>query len=187
MRAGLIAVLMLAGTAAHAQTVTALVFDVSVSMWSGLEGDRCRIEVARDVMVDYFATHDTGTPISVLADGHHRRGDCGDIQVIAPRERHDGSDLTQRLSALNRQGMTPLTDALEQARAEIPPQAEAADIILITNGLENCGGDSAVTELVSLRRNRKVSSGFSQSTKLLGPRETRPSVSANRRSSDRRT
>ncbi|MGR3525300.1 MAG: VWA domain-containing protein [Paracoccaceae bacterium] len=141
MRAGLFALLILAGTAARAETVTVMVFDASGSMWNRLEGDRSRIEVARDVMGEYFATRDTGTPISVLAYGHRRRGDCGDIQVIAPMQRHDGSDLTQRLRALNPQGMTPLTYALEQARAQIPPQAESADIVLITDGLENCGGD----------------------------------------------
>jgi len=113
MRAGLFALLILAGTAARAETVTVMVFDASGSMWNRLEGDRSRIEVARDVMGEYFATRDTGTPISVLAYGHRRRGDCGDIQVIAPMQRHDGSDLTQRLRALNPQGMTPLTYALE--------------------------------------------------------------------------
>ncbi|MFD2858140.1 hypothetical protein ACFSZS_31095 [Seohaeicola zhoushanensis] len=37
--------------------------------------------------------------------------------------------------------MTPLTNALQVAREQIPDTAEAADIVLITDGLENCGGD----------------------------------------------
>ncbi|MFN4130954.1 MAG: vWA domain-containing protein, partial [Paracoccaceae bacterium] len=50
-------------------------------------------------------------------------------------------ELEQRLRALMPRGMTPLTDSLAMARDQIPPTAEAADIILVTDGLETCEGD----------------------------------------------
>jgi Ca-activated chloride channel family protein len=37
--------------------------------------------------------------------------------------------------------MTPPTDILAIARDQVPPTAEAADIILVTDGLETCGDD----------------------------------------------
>ncbi|WP_202909492.1 vWA domain-containing protein, partial [Alkalilacustris brevis] len=121
--------------------VAIMVFDASGSMWNRLEGDLTRIEIARDVMEEYFETRDASVPLGVVAYGHTRRGDCSDIEAIAPLSVHDGAELTARLRALNPQGMTPLTDSMAMARDMIPPTAESADLILFTDGLENCGGD----------------------------------------------
>ncbi|MBQ2262304.1 MAG: VWA domain-containing protein [Loktanella sp.] len=132
--------LMLSGAPAMADRVAVLVFDASGSMWNRVEGDLTRIEVARDVMGDYFTSRDTAVPLSVIAYGHNRRGDCADIEVIAQMGEVAGS-LESRLRALMPRGMTPLTDSLAMARDQIPPAAEAADIILVTDGLENCEGD----------------------------------------------
>ncbi|MDO9639946.1 MAG: VWA domain-containing protein [Pseudotabrizicola sp.] len=136
-----IAALMLPATPAMAERVSVLVFDASGSMWNRVEGDLTRIEVARDVMGDYFASRDGAVPLSVIAYGHNRRGDCSDIEVIAPLGQTAPGTLESRLRGLMPRGMTPLTDSLRMARSQIPPTAEAADIILVTDGLETCAGD----------------------------------------------
>lgn len=140
----LFAGLALAGclaTGAYADRVSVLVFDASGSMWNRVEGDLTRIEVARDVMGDYFASRDGAVPLSVIAYGHNRRGDCRDIEVVAPMGQAAPGDLEARLRALMPRGMTPLTDSLALARRQIPANAEAADIILVTDGLETCTGN----------------------------------------------
>ncbi|MBL4916762.1 vWA domain-containing protein [Szabonella alba] len=124
-----------------ADRVSVLVFDASGSMWNRVEGDLTRIEVARDVMGDYFASRDGAVPLSVIAYGHNRRGDCADIEVVAPMGQAAPGTLETRLRALMPRGMTPLTDSLRMARGQVPPTAEAADIILVTDGLETCSGD----------------------------------------------
>jgi Ca-activated chloride channel homolog len=141
LRAALLAPAFMASTLLAADTVTIMVFDASGSMWNRMEGDATRIEVARDVMDEYFAGRDASHPISVIAYGHRRRGDCGDIEIVAALDAHDPAELAGRLRSLNPQGMTPLTDSLALARRQIPDTAESADIILVTDGLENCGGD----------------------------------------------
>jgi Mg-chelatase subunit ChlD len=134
--------LLLATTSpATAERVSVLVFDASGSMWNRVEGGQTRIEVARDVMADYFGNRDRTVRLSVIAYGHNRRGDCTDIEVIAPLGTAAASTLETRLRALQPRGMTPLTDSLAKAREQIPPNAEAADIILVTDGLETCAGD----------------------------------------------
>ncbi|MFN3825489.1 MAG: vWA domain-containing protein [Pseudorhodobacter sp.] len=137
----LLAVLLLSASPALAERVSVLVFDASGSMWNRVEGDLTRIEVARDVMTGYFGSRDELVPLSVIAYGHNRRGDCGDIEVIAPMGRTAPGTLDSRLRGLMPRGMTPLTDSLALARTQIPRSAEAADIILVTDGLETCGGD----------------------------------------------
>ncbi|WP_322891901.1 MULTISPECIES: hypothetical protein [unclassified Yoonia] len=135
------AALMLTAAPAMADRVAVLVFDASGSMWNRVEGDLTRIEVARDVMGDYFASRDGAVPLSVIAYGHNRRGDCRDIEVVTQMGHGDAGSLESRLRGLMPRGMTPLTDSLALARDQIPPTAESADIILVTDGLENCEGD----------------------------------------------
>lgn len=136
-----LAALIFSAAPAMAERVSVLVFDASGSMWNRVEGDLTRIEVARDVMGDYFARRDGAVPLSVIAYGHNRRGDCRDIEVVAPMGQTAPGTLESRLRALMPRGMTPLTDSLALARDQIPPTAEAADIILVTDGLETCEGD----------------------------------------------
>ena len=141
MRNAVFAAALCAATPLTADPVTVIVFDASGSMWNRLEGDLSRIEVARDVMGNYFVDRDPDAPYAIVAYGHNRRGDCGDIEVVTPMGRHIGAGQANRIVGLIPQGMTPLTDALRVARDQIPDTAEAADIVLITDGLETCGGD----------------------------------------------
>ena len=141
LRAALVSTALLAAPAAWADNPTVLVLDVSGSMWAQLPEGRSRIEVARGVLSDFLATRDAARPLGVVAYGHNRRGDCTDIEIVAPIGVQDGPALAARLNRLSPRGKTPLTDALRRAAAMIPPTAEEADLVLITDGLETCGGD----------------------------------------------
>ncbi len=126
---------------AFAERATLLVIDESGSMWAQLPEGRSRIEVARDVLSDYLTNRDPAQPLGVIAYGHNRKGDCADIEVIAPVGLQDGAALAARLRGLMPQGKTPLADALRLAGQSIPRTSEEADIVLITDGLESCDGD----------------------------------------------
>ena len=118
-----------------------LILDASGSMWGQLEGGITKIEVARDVMGQFFATRDASIPLGVIAYGHNRRGDCSDIEIIARPGSQNPGALSQRLNRINPRGMTPISESLRIAAREIPPTAEEADIILVTDGLETCEAD----------------------------------------------
>lgn len=120
---------------------TFLVLDGSGSMWAQLPEGRSRIEVARDILSDFLTARDPAQPLGVIAYGHNRRSDCADIETIVPMNVQDGRALGQRLRGLMPRGKTPLADALRRAMAEIPTTTEQVDIVLITDGLETCGGD----------------------------------------------
>ncbi|WP_162561623.1 VWA domain-containing protein [Yoonia vestfoldensis] len=118
-----------------------LILDASGSMWAQLDGGKSRIEVARDVLADFLSARDPAQPLGVIAYGHNRKGDCADIEVLANVATQDGATLGARLRALNPRGKTPLADALRLAASQIPATSEEADIVLVTDGLETCGGD----------------------------------------------
>ncbi|MCC5989205.1 MAG: VWA domain-containing protein [Pararhodobacter sp.] len=126
---------------AGGEHASVIVFDASGSMWAQLEDGKSRIEIAREVIDRFAAERNPEMPIGVVAYGHNRRGDCGDIETVLPIGQYDADTLAGTIRALNPRGMTPLTDSMALARQILPPTAESADIILITDGLENCGGD----------------------------------------------
>ena len=127
--------------AAAQDNAAILILDASGSMWTQLDDGSSRIEVARDVLRDFLAARDSAQPLGVIAYGHNRKGDCSDIEVLAPVATHDGAALGARLRTLNPRGKTPLADALRRAATQIPQTSEATDIVLVTDGLETCGGD----------------------------------------------
>ena len=124
----------------RSDSATILVLDASGSMWAQLPEGRSRIEVARDVLDDFLGTRPASAPLGIVAYGHRRKGDCTDIDVIAPVGRPDDA-LAARIRTLSPKGKTPIADALRVAAAQIPPTAEEVDLVLITDGLETCGGD----------------------------------------------
>ncbi|MDH0367897.1 vWA domain-containing protein [Brucella anthropi] len=127
--------------AQQADSASILIYDASGSMWGQLDGGITKVEVAREVIGDFFVSRDNSVPLGVIAYGHNRRGDCTDIEVIANVGVNDPAGLSSSLNRLNPRGMTPITDSLSLAASMIPPTAESADIILVTDGLETCEAD----------------------------------------------
>ncbi|MGX1307328.1 Ca-activated chloride channel family protein [Amorphus suaedae] len=137
--------------AADAQRASILVLDASGSMWGQLDGGRTKIEIARDVLTDFFALRDRSVPLGVVAYGHNRKGDCSDIEVIASTGLQDPPALSDRVSRISPKGKTPLGQSLRVAASQIPRTAEEADIVLVTDGLETCGVDpcAVIEELLA--------------------------------------
>ncbi|WP_436644441.1 VWA domain-containing protein [Microbaculum sp. FT89] len=125
----------------EAERATVLILDASGSMWGQLDDGRTKIEVARDVLSGFLASRDMSVPLGVIAYGHNRKGDCSDIEVIAPVGGQGAAALSGRLGRINPKGKTPLGRSLRKAAGAIPRTAEEADIVLVTDGLETCGLD----------------------------------------------
>jgi len=142
----LLPLLLLPWTASTALAETAppvtniVVFDASGSMWNKME-DSTRIEIAREVMKQFLDGYDTAQPLGVIAYGHRKRGDCEDIEVLVEPSNIDPAAVSKQISALLPKGKTPLAESLRRAGAMIPKTSEEANILLITDGLETCGGD----------------------------------------------
>jgi hypothetical protein len=127
--------------AQETDSASILIYDASGSMWGQMDGGITKVEVAREVIGDFFTSRDNTVPLGVVAYGHNRRGDCSDIEVVAPVGVSDPAQRSASLNRLNPRGMTPITDSLALAASMIPPTAETADIILVTDGLETCEAD----------------------------------------------
>jgi Mg-chelatase subunit ChlD len=117
-----------------------LILDASGSMWGRVNGET-KIEAARRVVKDLVAGLPADAGLGLVAYGHRAKGDCNDIEVLLPPGTLDKSAVGGRLDKLNPVGMTPITKSFEQAVAAAAGQNKPGTIVLVTDGLETCGGD----------------------------------------------
>lgn len=119
---------------------TMLVLDASGSMW-GRIGERSKIEIARETADAVLGGLPAQTSLGLVAYGHRREGDCGDIEILAAPRPGAGPDLAARIQRIVPRGKTPLTDAVRQAAEALGYTDAKATIVLVTDGIETCDAD----------------------------------------------
>ena len=128
---------------------TGLVFDASSSMAATLDGTP-KIEVPRAAVDNFVGNLDPADPLALVAYGHRRKGDCEDIEVVAPvGSPHEQT--REAVAGLQPTGKTPLTDAITQMAAHLESHRQPAHIVLLTDGEETCHPDpcAAIRDLKS--------------------------------------
>ncbi len=117
-----------------------LILDASGSMW-GQVGGEAKIVGARRVLGGVIDGLEAGRPVGLIAYGHRREAECADIEQVAPLAPVDAAALRRVVETLQPKGKTPLTAALEQGFASLAGRPPGGTVVLVTDGLETCGGD----------------------------------------------
>ena len=117
-----------------------LVFDASGSMWGQIDGEN-KIVIARRVLGDLIDDLPDGAEVGLIAYGHQREGDCDDIETLAAMGPLDRAGLKKTVDTLNPKGKTPITDSVKAAFGAVRGRDGGATVILVSDGLETCGGD----------------------------------------------
>jgi len=120
-----------------------LIFDASGSMWGQIKGEN-KIVIARRVLGSLIDELPADTELGVIAYGHRREGDCDDIETVVPLAALDKTAIKATVDGLNPKGKTPITRSLQQAFGALRGRAKGvagATVILVSDGLETCGGD----------------------------------------------
>jgi Ca-activated chloride channel family protein len=136
MTRSLIACLLLAAHSANAENVV-LVLDASGSMW-GQIGTSTKIESARTAVADLLLQWKADDALGLVAYGHRRKGDCGDIETLIPYGPLDAKAYLATVNQLNPKGMTPLSAAVIQAADSLKISEQKATVILVSDGEETC-------------------------------------------------
>jgi Ca-activated chloride channel family protein len=141
MRAALALLAALLAAPAAAQAPDALlILDASNSMWGRVDG-RPKIVIAREAVADLARALPAGTRMGLMAFGHRRPGDCGDIELVLPPGPVDPAGFAARAGALAPRGRTPLTAAITRAAETLAARDRPARIILLSDGVETCHPD----------------------------------------------
>ncbi|MDO8877426.1 MAG: VWA domain-containing protein [Pseudolabrys sp.] len=138
----LLLVLLLAVAAfnvrAHAQsTDTILILDASGSMWGQVDG-QTKISAARAAVDTILGKWKPSDRIGLIAYGHRSKGDCKDIELLAPVSTFDPAGIKSAVKALNPKGKTPIADALRMAANTLKSTENKATVVLVSDGIETC-------------------------------------------------
>ncbi len=130
-------------SAAHAKTNIWFILDSSGSM-AGKLGNDVKINVAKSTLRKLISDISTDTRVTLIAYGHRRKDDCGDIGALTGMMTGDRTRIvTAALDKLKPLGKTPIADALRTTglMAARNHSDDTNTIVLISDGIETCQGD----------------------------------------------
>jgi len=115
------------------------VFDGSASMLGQVDG-KAKIDLAKKAMSGLLKGFPDGADIGLIAYGHRRKGDCSDIEMLAPvgsgRE-----TVIKAVQSIKPRGKTPLTSAIRFAAEKLKGRDAPTSIVVISDGEESCNAD----------------------------------------------
>ncbi len=114
--------------------------DGSGSMWGQIDGV-AKITTAKRALSGLIGDLAPDTNVGLMAYGHRREGDCTDTEILYPVSSYDTALLAPVIDAITPRGKTPIASALRMAADAIPQSDRPANVLLISDGLETCGGD----------------------------------------------
>src|SRR5438105_107167 len=156
-RAGLAAALVFAttGLARAAPLQVEIILDMSGSMAYPLTATdrRPKVELARQAVLDLAIRLPRDAQVGLTLYGHNPLSDkassCADIVNVVPLGGDNSRAITDAVTQARPYGLTPLTAALRAAFERLRGRPEPRRIILVSDGVESCGGDpcAAVRDL----------------------------------------
>ncbi|MCA1335157.1 vWA domain-containing protein [Pseudooceanicola marinus] len=118
-----------------------IILDASGSMWGQIDGV-AKMTTAQQALAGLLGDLPATTRLGLMAYGHRREGDCTDTELLAPVGAAAAPQVIGAVEALRPLGKTPISASLDQAaRAFGPGEDRARNVLLISDGLETCGGD----------------------------------------------
>ncbi len=133
----------------YAPRLTRIIFvvDGSGSMKEVMDGSS-KFDLSKQIIgkyLDSLSAHHLKVETAVRVFGHQYPSsakNCKDSRLEIPFGRHTTAEVKARLDAITPQGWTAITYALEQTADDFPDDVSVKNaIVLITDGLETCGGD----------------------------------------------
>lgn len=125
--------------------------DGSGSMLGQWENGKSRIDVAKEILtqlVDSLRSNpDLELALRVYGHRYARQSNnCEDSKLEVPFASKNHDNIINKIKDLVPKGVTPITYSLQQAAGDFPTaQGYRNILILITDGIESCGGDPCTT------------------------------------------
>ncbi|MFN6037741.1 MAG: VWA domain-containing protein [Bacteroidota bacterium] len=126
------------------------IFDASNSMRGSINGKTkmehakqmfCRLFDSLSRKKNYeFALRMYGSTVA------YPPGDCNDSKLVVPFQKNNNAIIKQKVNAAKPTGITPIEKSLTKSAGDFPDQNAENVVILITDGLEECGGDPCLAK-----------------------------------------
>ena len=126
---------------ASAATNVLFILDSSGSMLERVDGAP-KIATAKRVLAGTLRDLPREARVGLMTYGHRRRGDCSDIELLAPIGEQQRAAIAQRVAKLQPKGETPIAGALDRAADTFTRfKGDHNMVVLVTDGAEECHGD----------------------------------------------
>ncbi len=129
----------------NSSTSLDVIIDVSNSMWGQING-RAKVELAREALAAAMSDLPANVEVGLRAYGHRvgvedKEAGCVDTEQLLSPEPGNGPIIIDMVNALTPRGQTPIARSLEEAVADLVDAGGTGTILLVSDGVESCGGD----------------------------------------------
>jgi Mg-chelatase subunit ChlD len=134
-----------------------LVVDASGSMWGQLDG-RAKMSIAKEILEDALHWLPVDLNVALRVYGHRyprERRNCQDSELLVAFEPGNRERIRQAITSFKPRGQTPLGYSLEQVARDFGDFRGERAVVLVTDGIESCGGDP-VAAARSLQRDASM-------------------------------
>jgi Mg-chelatase subunit ChlD len=122
-----------------------IVVDASRSMWGRMNGQP-KMVIAKDILEDVSYWFPEDLDLALRAYGSispSDDSDCADSTLLVPFEDENREYIRRAIAGLRPLGQTPIAYALNQAAYDFGDTRNDRALVLVTDGIESCGGDPA--------------------------------------------
>ena len=133
-------------TAALSERNVEIVLDASNSMWGRMQG-RTKMEIAKETLHGLVSAMPPDLRIGLRAYGHrhgHAKKNCEDSELLVAPGPDNQQGIAAAIVGLQARGQTPLAYSLRQVREDFVGLTGVRAVVLVTDGIESCGGDPVV-------------------------------------------
>jgi len=119
------------------------IFDASNSMW-GRIGGQPKIDIAKATLQQTLDGLPANLLVALRVYGHQKakeRNDCEDSQLLVPLGLDNREPIRAAIAGFKPRGQTPLAYSIGQVAADFGEFPGDRAVVLITDGVESCGGD----------------------------------------------
>ncbi len=120
-----------------------IVIDASRSMWGRMDGEP-KMVVAKQILQDVSDWMPADMDLALRAYGSTSPsddGNCADSALLVPFGAENRWPIQQAIADLRPLGQTPIAYALNQAARDFGSLQNDRVVVLVTDGIESCGGD----------------------------------------------
>ena len=120
-----------------------IVVDASRSMWGRMDGVP-KMSVAKDILHDVSYWFPEDLDLALRAYGSSSPSDnnnCADSSLLVPFAAENREPIRQAIAGLRPLGQTPIAYALDQAARDFGASEDDRAVVLVTDGIESCGGN----------------------------------------------
>lgn len=112
------------------------IFDASRSMWGQIDGVN-KVVSARNAIGETAARLAPKADMGLLAYGHRQSSGCKDIEMLSEIGEYSKAGFEKALESIKPKGSTPIAESMKEAANAV----ERGHVLLLSDGLDNCGGD----------------------------------------------